>query len=150
LPTPPGPVNREQPELARAQLRDSAVVLELPADERGRRDGQGLGVRRAGPRSRIGDARREGRPVFGPRPGGCSGQGCPVLLVQGQRLGQGADGVRVGAAPLAALEGADGLRGQAGASGELLLAERRGKPPAAQPNGQLARTYRRTVHAPER
>jgi len=71
------------------------------------------------------------------RPSGC-GQLCPVGVVQTERVGERADGVRVRTAPLAAFEGADGLGGDAGALGELLLGERGAFAEPAQQLGERA------------
>ena len=60
----------------------------------------------------------------GERRGTADKQRRAVVLIERQAVGERADGVRVGAAALASFEGADGLGGDAGALGELLLGQR--------------------------
>ena len=61
------------------------------------------------------------------------------VVVEGEAVGEGADGVRVGASALTALEGADRLGGQAGSLGQLLLGQRPRLAQAAQHDGEVAR-----------
>ena len=61
------------------------------------------------------------------------------VVVEGEAVGEGTDGVRVGAPALAALEGADRLGGQAGSLGQLLLGQRPRLAQAAQHDGEVAR-----------
>ena len=114
------PREREQPGVGLRYEAPYPVELALAPEEWGggagqRGDGEGL---RGAPRGDV--AARGDRLV-------ASGHGCeqrvPGALAQIQGVGESLDGVRVGALPHAALQGAYGVRGEARPRGQLLLGE---------------------------
>ena len=131
---------RQQPGRAGPQEPDHLAAVVVSADERCRRE------REPGrPRGRSSAARCS--PATAPRcsparcgvaPRAAARQGGAVVLVEGERVGERPDGVRVRAAPLTPLEGADRLGGQPGARGQLLLAERGSGPDPSQHLGERA------------
>ena len=127
LPTPPGPLSVTS-RLVRSRSATRATSSSRPM----------RGVAGAGS-----PARRPGRDGVGGR-ACCPGrhrcqQGRALVLVEVQRHGERAQGVRVGAGAGAALEGADRVRAQAGLRRELLLGQARGLPEAAQHRAEPAR-----------
>ena len=166
LADPAGPGDGHQPVGARADEGAQLVEVGLAADERGRRRRRsrgggperrcrGSGWRVAGIRLggrgrrwRGGGRRRPGHlrngrcrpdPWHGIPAGDRGDQSGTFVVVEGEAVGEGTDGVRVGAPALAALEGADRLGGQAGSLGQLLLGQRPRLAQAAQHDGEVAR-----------
>jgi hypothetical protein len=107
--------------LGQHQLAQGGELV-VPPQHRG-------GGHRQVPQARGRDVRRRPRSRgrlggAGGAPAGDGAHELGALLVGGaERVGQRADGVRVGPLPPAALERADGVRGEAGPLGELLLGE---------------------------
>ena len=132
LPTPPAPVSvTRRTSGRRTQLAQRADVL-VAAEQRRRRDGERPGGRGSGAGSPA-DACSAGPASADARPrraaaGDGGEQRCPLGLVEPQRVGQRADGVRVRAGAGAALEGADRVRRDPRPLGELLLRQPRGLP----------------------
>jgi hypothetical protein len=114
------PREREQPGVGLRYEAPYPVELALAPEEWGggagqRGDGEGL---RGAPR---GDVAARGDRLVASGHGG--EQRVPVALAQIQGVCEGPDGVRVGALPHTALQGAYGVRGEARPRGQLLLGQ---------------------------
>ena len=117
------PGQRQQPVAAR-QVGGHRRHISLTADQRRRRRREG-GVR----------LRRSGHRLAGAAAGGQ--QGVARVGGQAERLGQGADGRRVGTPPVTTLQRADALGGQPGPFGELLLRQPGRLAQAPQPRAEV-------------
>ena len=129
---------REQPRRARAQQAGQLGADGVPTHQLPGRVRQPLAARlgcHVADAAGVGAGRRRERSALG--------------VVEGEGVGERADGVRVGTAAITPLQRADRLRGEAGAGGQLLLAQRAPVAETAQQIGEAAgaaRAARRVVH----